>query len=49
MSRRSEPAVTWYDLIHTCLEEDAARTVLNAAQVQSLMARLKKEKIFYDG
>ena len=44
-----EAVSTWYDLILTALEEDAARTVLDSGQIQALMARLKKEKIFSDG
>ena len=44
-----EAVSTWYDLIRTALEEDAARTVLDSGQIQALMARLKKEKIFSDG
>lgn len=41
-----EAVRTWYDLIHTALEEDAARTVLDSGQIQALMARLKNEAIF---
>ena len=35
-------------MLRTALEEDAARTVLDSGQIQALMARLKKEKIFSD-
>ena len=33
-------------MLRTALEEDAARTVLDSGQIQALMARLKKEKVF---
>ena len=44
-----EAVSTLYDLIRTALEEDAARTEVDSGQIQALMARLKKEKIFSDG
>ena len=46
MRCRREPGETWYDLIRSALEEDAARTALSPPQAQALLERLKKEKIF---
>ena len=48
MSCPHEAVRTWYDLIHAALEEDASRTVLDSGQIQALMARLDREKIFSD-
>lgn len=41
-----EPVKTWYDLLRVCLEKDAADSALSSAQIQALLDRLKKEKIF---
>ena len=46
MSCPCNAGITWYDLIRTALEEDAAKTMLSSAQIQAVMARLKKEKNF---
>ena len=45
MRCRRKPAGTWYDLIRTCLEEDAARTALSGTQVQVLLSRLEEAHI----
>lgn len=46
MSRLYERSGTWYSLIRSSLEEDAARTVLTPIQAQSLMAKLKAGHVF---
>ena len=48
MSCRSETVRTWYDLIRASLLEDAAKTVLSAAQLQTLAAGLKQGKVVSD-
>lgn len=38
-----KPARTWYDLLHACLEKEAADSGLSSAQSQAILALLKKE------
>ena len=48
MSCPYDPPRTWYDLIRASLLEEAAKTVLSAAQLQTLAAGLKQGKVVSD-